>query len=496
MKLIDRESERGATAILVAFSLVLLFLFAAVAIDAAGFGFNERRQAQSAADVGSLAAVQFAVPQNLGNSACTGLSGISLSLCNGAVEAMEVANATLDDPSLADWADASRCATPPAGYTVSPVTACVAFTSSNQRAWVRIPTIERPTTFARVAGFDTVSVSADAIASADISGVVGKVLPFLVPGVAAATDYNCLKTGPNPNWGACEDLPATGNFGSMDFFMYGNATLGYTASCAGGTNARLVTNIARGIDHPLGLHPTGNGGGRYETTHCPDWNAQPNMVQGQPGVGSNLEEGMLYGSNAYTNPTVSYRGRIQVSSGGKLVRNSGGPKAAARVDDVPLWAYLSTSSSLNGTACDDAVVDTPALMVACISWAKANSQVVFNENLAGSIRFGFTPEVWEWDFENPSHWYYIKGFLPVYIDTTMFGCNNNRCTIMYTPGVADSGNCPNNPPVAEITCGTPGSHNSGLEAVTAYILSRDIVPDNAKSPAPGDPNQRAFSLIE
>ncbi len=55
----DVDRDRGATAILVAASLLLLMGFAAIAVDA-GIGFSERRQQSSASDVGALAALQFA----------------------------------------------------------------------------------------------------------------------------------------------------------------------------------------------------------------------------------------------------------------------------------------------------------------------------------------------------------------------------------------------------------------------------------------------------
>ena len=488
------NDERGASIVLVAMALLLLFGFAAVAVDATGVGFNERRQSQSAADVGALAAVQFAVPENLGNGCAE--SGLTLSRCNGAMEAISVGDATLDDASLALWGDASRCGTPPAGFTaVSAVSECVAFNFNNQRAWVRIPTIDKPTTLARVIGIGTISISADAIAGSSLLGG-GGVLSFLLPGNAAMADYNCLKTGPNPKFGSCDDLPSTGNFGSMDFFLYGNEDLNYTSKCNGDTNGRLVANIARGIDHPLGIHPTGVGSGKHESSNCPDFNAEPDMADGQPGVGSNLEDGMLYGGSAYA--AAAYPGRIQDSSG-FLVRNSGGSTPEARIDPTPLWNYLvedNDMAPLNGTACDNDNAFVPALMITCISLAKASNWVVFNGNLVTSTRFGWTPGVWEDDFLTPGQAYHIKGYQPVYIDTTFFGCNANGCDIMYTPGVADSGVCPSNPPDPQITCGTPGPKNKGLDAVTAYILSQSIVPDNAKSPAPGDPNQRSFNLTE
>lgn len=487
--------EQGSAIFLIAGSLLLLIGFAAIALDLAGSGFNERRQHQSAADVGALAAVQYAVPRDIGNAACTGFSGPALSRCNGATEAIEVAAATLDSPALSDWSDASSCSAPPTdpitgAYTVSPISNCVAFSSNNQRAWVQIPVVAQPTRFARAIGFDSIDVSANAVAGANLTDP-GAVLPFLLPGNAAAEDYNCLKTGANPKFGPCADLPATGNFGAIDFFLYGNEDKGWTEKCSGDTNGRFATNIYRGIDHPLGIHPTGVGAGVSESASCPDYSAEPNTVFSQPGDGSAFERGMLYGGADYS--TESYPGRIQ-DPGGYLVRNAQGPTPQARVDDVPLWDYLLDDPP--GTACDG--VNSPASMSVCLAWAKSTSTVVFKEGADGLVtarRFGWTPSLWEDDAENPSLVYHLKGYVPIYIDTTFYACTPSSCVIMHTPGVADTGSCPSDPADVRITCGTPGNANRSLGASTAYILSTDIVPDEAKTPTPGGANQRSFSLV-
>jgi hypothetical protein len=485
-----RGEDAGASALIIALSLVVLLTFAAVALDAAGMGFNERRQNQSAADVGALAAVQFASPTDAGHPECTGLSGISLSRCNGAVEARDVANATLDDASLAIWTDASRCATPPAGYTTVPaVSACIAFNANNERAWVRIPTIDNPTSIGKAVGFNTVATSAEAIAGTSFDPP-GGVLPFLLPGLGASSDYNCLKAGALPNFGPCVELPASGNFGSADFFLYGNLDKGWIPKCSGDTNGRLVANIARGTDHPLGKHDTGVGGGIEEKVHCPDVGAQPDMVDSQTGIGSNLENGLLYGGSAYA--SAPYPGKIQVPSGpdSYQVRNAGGPPAAI-VDDIPLWDYLK--AGLPGQCSG---VDTPAEMKTCIAWAKSTDTEIFTDDLVSSPRFGWVPELWESGFTgNP---YHIKDYRPVFLDTTWYGCTAgpNGCAIMHTPGVADSGPCTASPPDTRITCGTPGAANKTLEAVTSWVLEADIVPPNAKTPPPGSANQRSFNLID
>jgi hypothetical protein len=133
-------------------------------------------------------------------------------------------------------------------------------------------------------------------------------------------------------------------------------------------------------------------------------------------------------------------------------------------------------------------------MLACINWAKANRVEIFKGNIIDSPRFGFTPQVAEPDFLTPGSFYHIIGYQPVFIDTTYFGCGATGCDIVHTPGVADSGVCP---PASEFnTCGTPGAKSKGLVAVTAYILSPDLLPDVAKSPAPGQAGQRQYNLSE
>ena len=37
----------------------------------------------------------------------------------------------------------------------------------------------------------------------------------------------------------------------MDFFLYGNIDRNTTRKCSGDENGRLISNIARGVDHPL-----------------------------------------------------------------------------------------------------------------------------------------------------------------------------------------------------------------------------------------------------
>ncbi|MDH4118667.1 MAG: pilus assembly protein TadG-related protein, partial [Acidimicrobiia bacterium] len=58
------RSERGASAILVAGSLIMLMGVAAIAVDA-GAGFNLRRESQNSADLAALAAATNGMNEGL-----------------------------------------------------------------------------------------------------------------------------------------------------------------------------------------------------------------------------------------------------------------------------------------------------------------------------------------------------------------------------------------------------------------------------------------------
>jgi hypothetical protein len=133
-------------------------------------------------------------------------------------------------------------------------------------------------------------------------------------------------------------------------------------------------------------------------------------------------------------------------------------------------------------------------MVACINQAKATGTVIFTVDIASTPRFAFTALMWENDFQTPGTTYHVEAFLPVYLDTTYYGCTNNTCGILHTPGLANTpGTCPVQ--AREMTCGIPGSPSgNGLHAVTSYILSPTILPDGVRTPFPGAVNQRSFAL--
>ena len=167
------------------------------------------------------------------------------------------------------------------------------------------------------------------------------------------------------------------------------------------------------------------------------------MLEEQPGDASNLDNGLTRGGTEHA--LAPYDGRIE-DSGGDLVRNAKGHNPATRIDNTPLWSFL-----LPGLTGNCAGVNTPAEMIACINQAKANGTVIFTEDIINSPRFAFTALMWEKTFNAPGTvTYHIRAFLPVYLDSTYYGCNNNDCSIQHTAGVDDYGDSSAKPATAHM----------------------------------------------
>jgi hypothetical protein len=468
MKMLNRagrppsdDQERGAVAVLVAASLVMLMGFAALAVDT-GAAFSERRQDQSAADMASMVAVQFA----------RGSANPATAANNGANQAIAVANSSLDFPGAADW---GACTDPsrPAKFTrVSGVSACVSFTANLQEARVVIPTIEVDTSFGAVVGRESIATSAMAEAKADL-GQPGRVLPFGLPSGATGVEV-CLRTAASANMTPppC-DGPEEGNFGTLDFSFYENPTIGTVQECNPNPQRGLSTNMVAGVDHPLG---TKDGEVREDGAYCPVWNARPNHVYGQTGGGSNLDDGMINGTAHYL--TSSKPGRLARGTNLiEVVRN-------VHIDNKPIWDYIA-GSSLPG-ACGG-VTDT-AGMEACIAAWRANpSGPLFDISIGSAVRFGAVPKLDANEFFAGRTLYGIVDIVPVYIQGTFWRCTGNgNCTTVHFPG----------DPGASSGLGSTVNGNGKISAVTAFVLHRDMLPEPLRSNFPSSPEQVDYTLVK
>jgi hypothetical protein len=469
--------ERGTVAILVAASLLALMGFAALAVDL-GAGWNERRQDQSASDVASMVAVQFA----------RGSSNIATAANNGANEAIAVANASLDRPfTPADWA---ACVDPdrPAKYTrVSGISPCVSFTANLQEARVRTPIAEVATNFGRVLGATSIDTDAAAEAKADL-GQTGRVLPFGLPGGSAGDTEICLRTtSQTPESGPCS-RNQQGNFGTLDFSLYGNSTIGTQQTCGNAqAQNKLAANMAVGVDHPLG---TLDGQNRHDHDYCPIFLAEPNRVPGETGQGSTLYPGMVGGVSALVNPNAP--GRLARGTN-RITVESGSPS----IDNTPLWTFIDTSATRPASCIG---VATNEEMDTCLTdWRSGSySDPLFTEAIGSAVRFGAVPLLQEpvWANGTLPGGYGIVDIVPVYIQTTLWGCNANSCTITHTPGAQLPGAAADCVGWSTTSCGLGRNVNGAnrLSALTAFLLDIDMFPESIRLDFPNAPGKLDIAL--
>jgi Flp pilus assembly protein TadG len=498
--------DKGASLILIAFMMLMFIGFAAIAVDA-GIAFEDRRQQQSAADVGALAAAQFA-KTGLPTASCGALSGTARAACRGAEEAIDVVEGTIPGRyNAAAWA---ACTDPnkPAQFTViSSLSPCISFTANFQTARVNLPGTDVDTRFARVIGFDSVRVSAFAEANLDLD-LSADILPFAVGPTGAGSNQTCLKanTSNNLDVAPCNG-PNQGNFGMLDVALYGNSTFGTPQICGNAQpSTKIATNIVMGVDHPVETAAS-TPGTVSDFGNCPIISNPVDALNVQTGNNANgIEQGLWGGIS-----TPTREGRITCKDGDP----NEGPKISPTgswpcsnvnnnipevLDNTPLWHYLNgtvTEVSPAGS-CDG--VNTRQEMEACLAAWRAHgshpsSSSLFTAALETSPRFGGVP-ILQLDPSNGSsnNPYNIINFLPTYLETIYLGCNANTCDIVHSPGESSMGACPN-PLVPTVnSCGWFASGNKNLRALTGFMLRADMLHPDTRENFPGSSGTIVFNL--
>lgn len=453
--------ERGATVILVVTAMVGMFLFGAFAVDL-GSAWSQRRQNQGAVDTGTVAGAL----QTRGVSKAAAIAAAD-------AEIMRITRSSID-PTMSQtawnalWAG---CADPDKGaeFTITAASDCISYTSTLAKIRVRTPLIGTTTTFATFMGIDTLYT--DAAAEVTIAfGGLGAVLPFGMPGNAAANAEICLKTGADPQSVAPCDGPTTGNFSFLDITEYGNAAMGTTTSCTGATNTRLARNIARGIDHPIITAPNATASFRRDVDGCLDGNVNYAPYSLTTETGNKV--GVL--DNGFIEGVSGLPGRLTLSSntitaGGKTF------------DDTPLWAYLNQAGRV---FCANELGGFPVAnhddMLFCMSQMTGNT-VYFEESLGDSARFGWVPLFYGTDLGTGNTTHNISEFRPVYIQTTMWSCNPNDCGAIHNP--------------SEGIIGTLESTHK-LEAVSAMQIPRGALPDAIDDGFFGEGSETVYAISE
>lgn len=456
-----RSDEQGTSLVILVLSLVVLLGFAAIAIDAAG-AWALRRQDQSAADTGAIAGAIFTAGKTQ-----------ALAIADATDEVIRITYNTVDpDMTQAEWTTKwNTCVdtAKPGAFTLTGTSDCISFTANLDTIRVMTPDIPWETSFGKVLGFDEIGTDAFAEVETELADN-GGVLPFAMPGAAGGDGEVCLKSGANPKNEAPCDGPDTGNFGFLDFTMFGDPGAGIPSVCQGG-NDRLENNIASGIDHPLGAASSFPASSNTDRDACNDGNinAEPWHVRTKTGnVAQALDDGLVDVTGTGT------PGRLTNSSNTIDVRGH-------VLDNTGLWGHFNgTEPATCSTASDhDAVTacltDPSNYAVDPMSGELVwNRGVIFNDDISDSPRFGWVPLIYENSLGPGGTTVTIEEFRPVYIQTTFWGCNASSCSLIWDPGEGAP---------------TPGPNNKRVEAATALKIPFLALPERLREAAPGTPGQ-------
>ena len=251
--------ERGASAIFIAMSLLLLLGFAAIAIDLS-VGFNQRRQDQTAADIGVMAGAIETLGPN------TKIRDLILDFTRRNVVA---------DYSAADWQalweacqDPERLDLNASGFMFQPIVAPAGWTTPSGKldcisfdgggfVRVNLPDLPFETTFGQLLGVDELEANADAVARMGNRGG-GGILPFGLLSTAGEGQHACLRDASGGHAEEPCDGPDAGNFGALESPHYGTQPNGPSQNCTGSPKSAVITvNIAYGIDHRVIPDPDG-----------------------------------------------------------------------------------------------------------------------------------------------------------------------------------------------------------------------------------------------
>lgn len=479
-----RDDERGVTLVLVTASLMFIFGLAAIVVDG-GLGWSERRQAQSAADFASLAALQFAISCDVGGAGCS----IDEAAQYGAEEAEDVVEGNL--PGRYQTADWDACTDPdrPAEYSIVADYECVSYTDNFDKSRVVLPVDTIETTFGRVIGVANLSVQALAEAEQHIEQSAA-VIPLTPTG--AGGPHSCLFSNQAPQTVPPCDGGGAGFSGYIDLALYGNDDPEFEtpSTCEQGTPLnRIAINLVLGADHILAIYDGDIAINDHEA--CPDRSEQVDELVLQPTEGAvlNALQPGLVGS-----VTISMQGQPASprSVDGRLL--CGGASAdcesvrGRNVDHTGLFDYL-LPGQCPGT-------NDHASMVQClVDWPSSGAGVIFDEDIADHPRFVAVP-VFTSAPSGPGA-YRIAGFVPYWLETIYTNCTANRCRTIHTPG--ENGTPPACPSDLEAepdttNCGWDETGNTSVQGLTALRIEPGMLPASIRDSFPGTSGTRTLQL--
>ncbi len=326
----SHRDESGAVLILSAISLVVLLGISALVVDL-GVTYSHRRTMQNAADSAALGGAQ-----ELANG----------TTATASAQAMQLGGENFRNVTL-NWNGCTD--TLPPGFTAYPGSNCISYDTSFERIRVRIPRQTFPSLFAGIFRIPSLSTSTVAIARI-VPAQNTALLPFMVFS-GFGNGESCLDDGPGGLKVPPCNGPTAGNFNSLDFHQYGNATLGTAPSCGnGGQNARLSANLAMGADHLYSDDPTNT----IAAVNDDCVHAEPNQVSQGTGNSQAFDAGMLSGSG-FSDGGPARLQRVPSGFSGWESTNVSGNK----VDNRPLWEFIP-NQTLTGvpTSCQRATFES------------------------------------------------------------------------------------------------------------------------------------------
>ncbi len=537
-----RANQRGATATLLAGSMLLLLGVAAVVIDI-GLGYNERNQDQIAADnavmagavdkadflsnqVISASVLQFAQP-NLRNIYGGPNDPAWVELWRSCSDSGNPGWSALPEPAA--WAGVSTPTPPQAGNKLD----CISQTSSLLR--VRIPDQLTSTTFGKVLGAQNLTTNAVAIAKAELNTPVPPMVPFGISGSAGPGELCFSTSGSGTADPPCSG-PSAGTFGTILSELFGDFY--GTPNCGNPTSTNSIEiNIAVGVDHLLDVwsNPTGtvalgspHPGDNTVLNSLPDTNrdacdldpngfAVPvdgiplNTVQVDSGFASGVIQNGLVSNNTYFGKKSRLQQWASVGNPSRTVvaKRGGGPTLNWVLDNRGPWAYLNDSSDIAwdpGGLCRKAsYTATPALPTTgvgskqekfnqCIALYTSSSinQVIFEPSIATSPRFVWAPQYWYRLPTTGLSWEPVYKFRMAFIGGVWFKGGPPTGMISFYPD--EEFNDSTGPELCLPSGGGSNCHQLSLWQMSAWYLPDNAVPASVQNALPGPTNPRVAAL--
>jgi len=526
------ERERGATAILVALSLLVLLGIVAFAVDL-GAVFNEDRQDQTAADVGALAgALEYTSPADPDGVRDQVFSFVEQNVRQTYTAAQwESMWSACSDPAKPSGFNSVPA---PAGWSVGTID-CISGSTDELR--VKVPDQLVQATFGKVLGVDEIATRAVAHARVQFRQG-GSVRPFgILAGVASGS--TCLTTSPGGLAAPPCDGPDSGNFGTLNSQTWAKDPFkDNIVDCGVPGVDELALNIAIGVDHFIGLSPSFAGsGGAYgafpsditRLDDCQNVGGEAFPTDNTPMVGPvntlradtgfNLfqatKAGIISGTAAdFPNSTVAVTPLLQQLSGSlsdrTLRERISSTQYQYQVDNTPLWMYLRDWVDLVGDGvpmglqalCDRTLIassaDPSTTMSGCLVAYEAalpanpNMGPLFLDTLGANTRFGWVPQFHFTTWGSGNHWQPIMNYRMTYIDTIWFNCNGKFDPIKNdepcndpTKGLVFQPEGPADESTMQVGNGA-SMKELRLDQISAFLLPNQAVPHSVAAAFPGN----------